>query len=135
MFGKKPPKPQTRIDSLIGAGTRIEGNVIFAGGLRIDGEVHGDVTAVGEGHTLLVISEKARVHGKVKGSHVIINGSVIGPVECEGLLELQPKARIEGDVRYGTIEMHQGAGIDGEVRTIKPSEERPALKLAASSQM
>ena len=42
---------------------------------------------------------------------------------------------LEGDVRYGTIEMHQGAGIDGEVRTIKPSEERPALKLAASSQM
>jgi len=97
--------------------------------------VHGDVTATGEGHTLLVISEKARVHGKVKGSHVIINGSVVGPVECDGLLELQPKARIEGDVRYGTIEMHQGAGIDGEVRTIKPSEERPALKLAASSQM
>jgi cytoskeletal protein CcmA (bactofilin family) len=130
VFKKQPP-----IRSLIGEGTVLHGEVRFEDGLRIDGEVHGDVTAVGEGPTLLVISEKARVHGKVKGGHVIINGTVVGPVECDGLLELQPKARIQGDVRYGTIEMHQGAGIDGEVRTIKPSEERPALKLAASSRL
>jgi cytoskeletal protein CcmA (bactofilin family) len=128
-------KKQPPIRSLIGEGTVVHGEVRFEEGLRIDGEVHGDVNAIGDGSSLLVISEKARVQGKVKGSHVIINGSVIGPVECDGLLELQPKARIEGDVRYGTIEMHQGAAIDGEVRTIKPSEERPALKLAASSQM
>ncbi len=129
-------KKQPPIRSLIGEGTVVHGEVRFEEGLRIDGEVHGDVHALGEGaQSLLVISEKARVHGKVKGGHVIINGTVIGPVECDGLLELQPKARIEGDVRYGMIEMHQGAAIDGEVRTIKPSEERPALKLAASSQM
>jgi cytoskeletal protein CcmA (bactofilin family) len=131
LFVKKQPP----IRSLIGEGTVVVGEIRFEEGLRIDGEVQGDVTAIGDTGTLLVISEKARVHGKVKGGHVIINGSVVGPVECDGLLELQPKARIEGDVRYGTIEMHQGAAIDGEVRTIKPSEERPALKLAASSQM
>jgi len=128
-------KKQPPIRSLIGEGTVVHGEIRFEEGLRIDGEVQGDVTALGDSGTLLVISEKARVQGKVKGGHVIINGSVIGPVECDGLLELQPKARIEGNVRYGTIEMHQGAAIDGEVRTIKPSEERPALKLAASSQM
>jgi cytoskeletal protein CcmA (bactofilin family) len=128
-------KKQPPIRSLIGEGTVVVGEIRFEEGLRIDGEVQGDVTAIGDSGTLLVISEKARVQGKVKGGHVIINGSVVGPVECDGLLELQPKARIEGDVRYGTIEMHQGAAIDGEVRTIKPSEERPALKLAASSQM
>jgi len=130
IFKKQPP-----IRSLIGEGTVLHGEVRFEEGLRIDGEVHGDVVAVGEARTLLVISEKARVVGKVKGGHVIINGTVVGPVECDDLLELQPKARIHGDVRYGMIEMHQGAGIDGEVRTIKPSEERPALKLAASSKL
>jgi cytoskeletal protein CcmA (bactofilin family) len=128
-------KKQPPIRSLIGEGTVVHGEVRYEEGLRIDGEVQGDVMAVGEGRNLLVISEKARVIGKVKGGHVIINGTVIGPVECDDLLELQPKARIEGDVRYGTIEMHQGAAIDGEVRTIKPSEERPALKLAASSRI
>jgi cytoskeletal protein CcmA (bactofilin family) len=128
-------KKQPPIRSLIGEGTVVHGEVRYEEGLRIDGEVHGDVVAVGEGRNLLVVSEKARVIGKVKGGHVIINGTVIGPVECDDLLELQPKACIQGDVRYGKIEMHQGAAIDGEVRTLKPSEERPALKLAASSRL
>jgi cytoskeletal protein CcmA (bactofilin family) len=128
-------KKQPPIRSLIGEGTVVHGEVRYEEGLRIDGEVHGDVVAIGDARNLLVISEKARVVGKVKGGHVIINGTVIGPVECDELLELQPKARIEGDVRYGTIEMHQGAAIDGELRTIRPSEERPALKLAASSRL
>jgi cytoskeletal protein CcmA (bactofilin family) len=127
---KQPP-----IRSLIGEGTVVHGEVRFEEGLRIDGEVHGDVVAVGESRNLLVVSEKARVVGKVKGGHVIINGTVVGPVECDELLELQPKARIQGDVTYGAIEMHQGAAIDGEVRTIKPTEERPPLKLAASSRL
>ena len=132
-FSKKQPP----IRSLIGEGTVLHGEVRFEEGLRIDGEVHGDVVAVGERRNLLVVSEKARVHGKVKGSHVIINGTVVGPVECDDLLELQPKARITGDVRYGTIEMHQGANIDGELRAIKTvnDEDRPALKLAASSRL
>jgi cytoskeletal protein CcmA (bactofilin family) len=131
-------KKQPPIRSLIGEGTVLHGEVRFEEGLRIDGEVHGDVVAVGEQRNMLVVSEKARVHGKVKGSHVIINGTVVGPVECDDLLELQPKARIVGDVRYGTIEMHQGANIDGELRAIKTAsdeEERPALKLAASSRL
>lgn len=128
-------KKQPPIRSLIGEGTVVHGEIRFNDGLRIDGEVHGDVNAVGEGPSILVISEKARVHGKVKGSHVIINGTVVGPVESDGLLELQPKARIEGDVRYSAIEMHQGAAIDGEVRALRPSEERPALKLAANSRL
>ena len=128
-------KKQPPIRSLIGEGTVVHGEVRFSDGLRIDGEVRGDVGAVGDGHSLLVVSEKARVHGRVKGGHVIINGTVVGPVEADELLELQPKARIEGDVRYSAIEMHQGAVIDGEVRVLRPSEERPALKLAASSRL
>ena len=128
-------KKQPPIRSLIGEGTVVHGEVRFEEGLRIDGEVHGDVNAVGEGASLLVISEKARVHGKVNGSHVIINGSVIGPVECDGLLQLQIKELIEGHVRSDAIELPLRAVIEGGARTIKPSEERPALKLAAASQM
>jgi cytoskeletal protein CcmA (bactofilin family) len=130
IFKKQPP-----IRSLIGEGTVVHGEVRFSDGLRIDGEVHGDVNAVGDGRSLLVVSENARVHGRVNGGHVIINGTVVGPVESNELLEMQPKARIEGDVRYGTIEMHQGAMIDGEIRALRPAEERPTLKLAATSRL
>ena len=128
-------KKQPPIRSLIGEGTVVHGEIRFADGLRIDGEVHGDITAFGDGPNILVISEKARVLGKVNAGHVIINGCVIGPVQSDELLEIQPKARINGDVRYEALEMHQGATIDGELRALKTAEERPALKLAASSRL
>ena len=129
MFSKQKQPP---IRTLIGEGTVIQGELRFTEGLRIDGEVHGDVVATGEGHSILVVSEKARVLGRIKAAHVIINGSVTGPVHSDELLELQPKASIVGDVRYEILEMHQGATIDGELRPLK-AEEKPALKLAASN--
>ena len=129
MFGKQKQPP---IRSLVGEGTVIQGELRFTEGLRIDGEVLGDVIAFGDGHSILVISEKARVVGKVKGGHVIINGVVHGPVHSTELLELQPKARIVGEVRYEVLEMHQGATIDGDMKPLK-ADERPGLKLAASN--
>jgi cytoskeletal protein CcmA (bactofilin family) len=129
MFGKQKQPP---IRSLVGEGTVIQGELRFTEGLRIDGEVLGDVIAFGDGHSILVISEKARVVGKVKGGHVIINGVVHGPVHSTELLELQPKATIVGEVRYEVLEMHQGATIDGDMKPLK-TDERPGLKLAASN--
>ncbi|TDM05421.1 MAG: cell shape determination protein CcmA [Ideonella sp. MAG2] len=128
--GKKKQPP---IRSLVGEGTSVHGELRFSEGLRIDGEVQGDVVAAGSGPTLLVLSENARIHGKVIAGHVIINGEVRGPVHSTELLELQPKARIIGDVLYEALEMHQGAKIDGELKhTAAASEDKPALKLAAS---
>jgi len=129
MFSKKKQPP---IRTLVGEGTLIHGELRFTEGLRIDGEVLGDVIAVGDGPSILVISEKARVTGKVSGGHVIINGSVNGPVRSTDLLELQPRASIVGDVRYEVLEMHQGATIDGELRPMSAAE-KPGLKLAASN--
>lgn len=129
MFNRKKQPP---IRTLIGEGTTIRGEVVFTEGLRIDGEVVGDVFGAGEGPSILVVSEKARITGKVKAGHVIVNGEVNGPVESTDLLELQPRARITGDVRYEVLEMHQGATIDGELRPLK-AEEKPSLKLAAAN--
>ena len=128
MFGKKTHAIRT----LIGEGTVINGEIKFADGLRIDGEVVGNITATGDRRTMLVISEKAKVSGRVRAGHVIINGLVTGPVESEDLLELQPKARIVGDVRYEALEMHQGATIDGELHPLK-AEDKPPLKLASNN--
>ncbi len=129
MFGIKK---QPAIRSLVGEGTRLQGELQFTDGLRIDGEIVGDVIAAG-GRSIVVISEKARVQGRVKASHVIINGTIEGPVESDELLELQPKARIVGDVHYASLEMHQGATIDGELHPMIPAEAKPALKLAAAN--
>lgn len=117
MFGKKGDgKPQGRIDSLIGAGTRVEGGVYFTGGLRIDGEIKGSVQAAeSASSSTLVISEHARIEGAVSVAHLVINGTVVGPVAVTDSLEMQSKARIIGDVAYAAIEIHQGAVIDGRL--------------------
>lgn len=139
MFGSKK---QPAIRSLIGEGTVIQGTLRFSDGLRIDGEIQGDVVATANDTSILVISEKARVTGTVKAGHVIINGTVIGPVESNHLLELQPKAHIQGDVVYEALEMHQGATIEGALHRISGSsgkaaapalaEDKPSLKLLAT---
>jgi cytoskeletal protein CcmA (bactofilin family) len=131
MFGKKSQPP---IKSLIAQGTRIEGNMKFSEGLRVDGEVFGDIRATDQS-SLLVISEAAVVQGEVQADHVIINGTVRGPVHARELLELQPKARIEGDITYVALEMHQGAMISGQLRPLVAGAEgeKPLLKLASKS--
>jgi len=125
-------KTQTPIRTLVGEGTVLRGELRFGDGLRIDGEVHGDVVADPIAGSLVVISEKATVQGKVKAAHVIIDGSVTGPVTSTEMLELQPRAKLVGDVQYDVLEMHPGATIDGELKPIK-STEKPALKLAAAN--
>ena len=125
-------KKQPAIRSLIGEGTVIQGTLGFSGGLRIDGEVQGDVVADAGSTSILVISESASVTGQIHADHVIINGTIKGPVQAFELLELQPKARIEGDVSYKALEMHQGATIQGELLPLKSEEDKPALTLASS---
>ena len=132
MFGKKKQPP---IKSLIAQGTCIEGNLKFSDGLRVDGEVIGDIRANEGKASILVISESATVTGLVQADHVIINGRVKGPVHASELLELQPKAKIEGEVSYRALEMHQGAVIFGQLRPTahQELEEKPVLKLAANN--
>ncbi|HYF20649.1 MAG TPA: polymer-forming cytoskeletal protein [Ramlibacter sp.] len=130
MFGKKAQPP---IKSLIAHGSRVEGNLKFTEGLRVDGEVVGDIRAMSEEPSMLVISEAAVVQGEIHADHVIVNGTVRGPVHARELLELQPKAHIEGDVSYRALEMHQGALIAGQLKPLLLGEEKPLLKLAANN--
>ena len=132
MFGSKlGSAPKNSIDSLIGIGTRVDGNVIFSGGLRIDGEVRGNISCESGLEGTLVISEKASVEGSITVGHVVINGTVIGPVFAGESLELLPAARVTGDVEYYQIEMQQGAVIQGRL-IHQVSAKAVELKLASS---
>jgi cytoskeletal protein CcmA (bactofilin family) len=131
MFGKTKQPP---IKSLIAQGTRIQGDLQFGEGLRIDGEVQGNIRAVEGEPSILIVSEVASVSGSIEADHVIINGHVKGPVLARELLELQPKAHIEGDVSYRSIEMHQGARITGQLKPVAGDGggAMPTLQLAAN---
>ena len=115
MFGRKNSKPQNRIDCLIGAGTVIEGNITFSGGLRVDGHVRGNVLTAEDSPGTLVLSEQARIEGEIRVSHVVINGTVVGPVHAVEYVELQTKSNVTGDVHYRTLEMHLGSIVQGRL--------------------
>ncbi|HEY5580900.1 MAG TPA: polymer-forming cytoskeletal protein [Rhodoferax sp.] len=132
MFNKKKQPP---IKSLIAEGSQIDGNISFTDGLRIDGAIVGNLFAKTDEASILVISEAATVIGEIHADHIIINGAVKGPVHARVMLELQPKARIQGDVHYAALEMHQGAIIAGQLYPLVGAEveAKPLLKLAANN--
>jgi cytoskeletal protein CcmA (bactofilin family) len=127
MFGRNA---KSEIDSLIGIAARIEGDLLFSGGLRIDGEVHGNVIASEGVDSVLIVSEHARIEGEVRCANLVVNGFIAGSVYSTELLELQPKGRIHGDVHYKLLEMHGGALVTGKL-THQPAGE-PVFHLAVA---
>ncbi|MEI6227416.1 MAG: hypothetical protein RL063_1058 [Pseudomonadota bacterium] len=115
MFFKKSNRVQNSIDTLIGADTRIDGNVFFSGGLRVDGAIKGDVTEPNASPSTLILSESGRIEGAVIASKVVINGKVIGSVKASQFVELQAKSSITGDLYYKSLEMHTGAVVEGRL--------------------
>jgi len=119
MFGRQP---KNEIESLVAASARIEGDLLFSGGLRVDGEVHGNVIASDGPDSVLVVSENAHIEGEVRCANVVVNGVIEGSVFCTELLELQPNGRIVGDVHYKMLEMHGGALVTGKLTHEQPAE-------------
>jgi cytoskeletal protein CcmA (bactofilin family) len=134
MFGKKSTENK-QIASLIGTGSTFVGDLAFSGGLRIDGTVNGSVRCVGgEDCGMLVISEQGTVEGEVRAAHLVVAGRIKGPVHTTELIELQPNARVEGDVHYRALEMHHGAIIEGRlVHESGAQEGRGNVKLAIAA--
>lgn len=115
MFFKKTNKIDNRIDTLVGADTRIEGDLHFNGGLRVDGAIRGNVDEQNGSPSTIIISEHGHIEGAVTAAKIVLNGKVIGPVKSSQFIELQTKARITGDLYYKSLEMHTGAVIEGKL--------------------
>src|SRR5262245_21051270 len=114
-----------RIETLVGPGVRLEGNLSFTGGLRIDGEVRGNLVAAPDQPSVLVIGATGRVEGDIKATCMVVNGVVSGSIHVTGLLELHPGARVSGDLRYGALEVHAGAVLQVELKREVLAAEAP----------
>ena len=114
MFNRSKPKPH-RIDTLIGAGTRIIGDVQFAGGFHVDGHVKGNVDSLPESGSTLSVSDTGVIEGAVAVPNVVLNGTVKGDILAHDRVELGATARVTGNVYYGLIEMEMGAEINGKL--------------------
>lgn len=104
-----------RIDTLIGAGTRIIGDVHFSGGLHVDGHVKGNVDAPPASGATLSVSDGGVIEGSVAVPNVVLNGAVKGDILAHERVELGATARVSGNVYYGLIEMAMGAAINGKL--------------------
>ena len=104
-----------KVSTVIGEGTVISGDLMFSGGLHLDGTVKGDITAAEGEKVTLTVSEKGEVVGDVRVSHMILNGAVIGDVYVTGRVELAPKAKVTGSLYYNLLEMAMGAEVNGQL--------------------
>ena len=112
---KQKSNNKIRIDTLISAKTRINGDVEFAGGFHLDGYINGNVSGDQNAGTILSVSEQGGIEGSVKAPTVILNGIVKGDIDTTLRVELGEKARVMGNVRYSAIETAVGAQINGKL--------------------
>lgn len=115
MWGNSRKRKTTRIDTLIGQHTRVDGDVSFSGGLHVDGTIRGNVTAEDDGRSMLSLSENGTIEGEVRVPYVILNGVVLGDVRSCEHIELSSRARVTGNVYYSLIEMAIGAEVNGKL--------------------
>lgn len=112
---RKGKAASAAIDSLLGAGTRIQGDLQFAGGLHLEGSVAGNVRPAGEGASRLVIGETGLIEGSCEAQVVELHGTVKGDIRAPQKVVLGPRAQVEGNLYYGAIEMAAGATIKGKL--------------------
>ena len=130
MFGRKKQPPTAKIETLIGPGTRVEGNLIVTGGVHLEGYVKGNVTAGPDGTAVLSIGPQGVVEGIVEVPRVVVHGEVRGDIRARDKVDLGAGARVSGNVSYGVIEMAAGAMIQG--RLVAPASPPAAAEPGAA---
>lgn len=123
MFGRKTHR-HTAIDTLVGPGSKVQGDLVFTGGCHVDGIVLGNVSADDDEQSALSISDNGLIEGDVAVPYVVLSGTVKGDVYANERVELRPSARVIGNVYYNLIEMAIGAEINGKL--VHKPEARPA---------
>ena len=114
MFGRRK-QTSTRIDTLIGKAATLNGDLVFSGGLHLDGRINGNVSSSADDGGALSVSESGFIEGNVDVTNIVMNGTVNGDMHARERLQLGGKARVNGNVHYGVIEMAPGAVITGKL--------------------
>lgn len=124
-----------KVSTVIGQGTLISGDLVFDGGLHLDGEIKGNLSTKKDGNTTLIVSEKGSIEGDVHVSCLILNGRIVGDVYVNERVELASEARVSGTVHYRMLEMAMGAEVNGQLVRMDEQEKTPsvaAVKVAES---
>lgn len=126
MFNKKKSVPRVVIDqfsSLISGNLSLVGDMEFEEGLKVSGAIRGNVCHKPGTHSLLALSADGRIEGNVSSYDALIDGTIIGDLVVEHLLELHSNARVCGNIRYRQLSMENGAVVDGTLNRMGDDEE------------
>jgi cytoskeletal protein CcmA (bactofilin family) len=107
MFGKGSRK----LETIVGDGTRVAGQVSVKGTIRIDGIVEGDVHA-----DWVVVGETGKILGNTLTRGMVVGGSVEGNIEAKETVELMGKASMTGEIHAPKLAIAEGAVFDGRSR-------------------
>jgi cytoskeletal protein CcmA (bactofilin family) len=116
------------VDTLIGRSARVQGDIEFAGGLHVDGQVTGNVRVIAGASGALSVSEEGVIEGSVEAPQVVLNGTVNGDILASDRVVLGAKARVRGNVSYGVIEMALGAEITGRLIPANAEAQAPTAQ-------
>lgn len=104
------PRPAEQTVTVIGNGARLEGSLISAASLRIEGAVSGTITADGD----VIIAPEAEVTADIKATNATLGGRFKGNAVVTGTIELTSTARVEGNLTSRSLVVSQGALFSGQ---------------------
>jgi cytoskeletal protein CcmA (bactofilin family) len=96
--------------TIVGAGARLEGNVVSAGNLRIDGQVKGQINAEGD----VSLSPQSQVEADIRAQNVSVAGRFKGTIQVKGKAHLARGGRIDGNITSKTLVVEEGGVFHGQ---------------------
>jgi len=96
--------------TIVGQGAKLEGTVVSAGSLRIDGQVKGQINADGD----VMLTPQSAVEADIRAQNVSIAGRFKGAIIVKGRAEISRGGRVDGDITSKTLVIEEGAVFQGQ---------------------
>lgn len=96
--------------TIIGQGAKLEGTVVSAGSLRIDGQIKGQVNADGD----VMLSPQSQVEADIRAQNVSVAGRFKGSITVKGRAEIARGGRVDGNITTKTLVIEEGAIFQGQ---------------------
>lgn len=125
---------ESRLNTLLGDGLILTGEVNFIGGVQVDGNVKGTLKAKEDSETgRLIVGETGQIEGNIDAPNIVINGTVKGNVCSNKSINLGSTAIIDGDITYQTLEISPGAVVNGKLLRIEKKQTATVSDFSSSS--
>ncbi|ACL71092.1 bactofilin family protein [Halothermothrix orenii] len=127
--GKVTEEMKSKVETILGNGTKIEGDLFTKGSLRVEGEVIGNIKAEGD----LFVGEKGKLKTEIDARNVIIAGTVNGNIVAREKLEILPSGQLNGDIKTKKLKIEEGAVFIGSSSPLNGKSDNDKYKKEAAS--